>query len=224
MLTQQLLKVTTVGGEWVLWLLMALSFLSLGAIADRWWFFRQRKVDVQQLGQKVLGFLKVGDRAGAIAWLGADRSVEAAVVRRCLEWLEDGPEAMQEVLAATVREHRPTLEKGTVLLGTIGNNAPFVGLLGTVLGVVQAFRHLEGGPSGDMGAVMATIAEALIATAAGIGVAIPAVVAFNYFTTQAAEVEERAQALMNLVMAQQKSTRGGPVPHEVPAPLRAAER
>src|SRR6185503_7477580 len=100
--------------------------------------------------------------------LSAQRSIEAAVVVRCLEWLDDGPEAMAEVLAAAVKEQRPALDKGTVLLGTIGNNAPFVGLLGTVLGVVQAFRHLEGGPSGDMGAVMATIAEALIATAAGI--------------------------------------------------------
>ena len=224
MLTQQLLKVTAIGGEWVLWLLIALSFLSIGAILDRWWFFRQRRVDIEVLGRTVLGFLEKGDRSAAMGFLAQHRAVEAAIVRRCLEWIDDGPEAMEEVLAAALREHRPILEKGTVLLGTIGNNAPFIGLLGTVLGVVQAFRHLEGGPSGDMGAVMATIAEALIATAAGIAVAIPAVVAFNYFSTRAADVEERAQALMNLVMAQQKSTRRPSTRPEAPAPLRAAER
>lgn len=207
MLTQQLLKVTSIGGEWVLWLLIGMSFLSIGAMVDRWWFFRSRAVDIQALGKSVLGFLKKGDRAGAMAVLAAHPSVEAAVVHRCLEWVDDGNESMEEVLAATVRDFRPMLDKGTLLLGTIGNNAPFVGLLGTVLGVVQAFRHLEGGPSGDMGAVMATIAEALIATASGIAVAIPAVVAYNHYTTKSAAVEQQAQSLMNMVMAQQKSTR-----------------
>ena len=221
MLTQQLLKVTAIGGEWVLWLLIALSFLSIGAMVDRWWFFRKRQVDIQQLGGAVLTFLKNGDRAGAQALLLAHPSVEAAIMHRCLEWLDDGPASMQEVLSAAVREYRPVLDKGTLLLGTIGNNAPFVGLLGTVLGVVQAFRHLQGGPSGDMGAVMATIAEALIATAAGIAVAIPAVVAYNHFTTKSGAVEQQAQALMNLVMAQQKSTRRSKYEPD-PTPLRAS--
>jgi biopolymer transport protein ExbB/TolQ len=209
MLTQQLLKIAAMGGEWVLWVLIALSFLSVGAVIDRWWFFRSRRVDVEALGREVLSRLDRNDRAGAIAALASHRSVEAAVVRRCLDWLADGPDAMEQVLTATLRDQRPLLDKGTLLLGTIGNNAPFIGLLGTVLGVVQAFRQLEGGPTGDMGAVMVSIAEALVATAAGIAVAIPAVIAFNYFSSRSAEVEERASSLVNMLLAQQKSTGPG---------------
>jgi biopolymer transport protein ExbB/biopolymer transport protein TolQ len=207
MLTQQLLKLAAVGGEWVLWVLIGLSFLSVGAVVDRWWFFRRGRFDVDALGRSVLDKLQAGDRKGALQSLEAHGSVEAAVLRRCLEWLDDGPDAMEQVLTSTLRDVRPTLDKGTVLLGTIGNNAPFVGLFGTVLGVVQAFRGLEGGAAGDMGKVMSSIAEALVATAAGIAVAIPAVIAFNYFSSRSAEVEERAQSLVGRVLALQKSTR-----------------
>ncbi len=208
MLTQQLLKVTGAGGEWVLWVLIGLSFLSFGAIVDRWWFYRSRKVDMAELSRAVLAHLEKGDHQAALDVLAASRSVEAAIVRQCLEWLDHGSESMREVLSAALADARQELEKGGTLLGTIGNNAPFIGLLGTVLGVVEAFRHLEGGPGGgNMGQVMTSIAEALIATAVGIGVAIPAVIAFNYFGARAAEVEERAQALMNRVLALRKSTK-----------------
>ena len=207
MLTHQFLKLAGAGGEWVLWLLLAISFVSFSAMLERWWFFRRREVDVRALGAEVLAKLESKDRAGARTVLRAHRSVEAAILDRALDWLDDGADAMQQGLQAALSEQRAALDKGTTLLGTIGNNAPFVGLFGTVLGVVQAFRHLEGGPSGEMAAVMASIAEALVATAVGIGVALPAVVAFNYFSGCAADVEERAEALVNLVLARLRSER-----------------
>ena len=207
MLTLELLKLAAVGGQWIMWLLVVVSVLSLGVIFDRWLFFRRRRVDVEALGAEVIGHLQRGDREAAARVLAAHRSVEAAVVGRCLEWLDDGPDAVAEVLAAQLRVRRPGLEQGTVFLGTVGNNAPFVGLLGTVLGVVQAFQELGRNTAGAMGTVMSGIAEALIATAVGILVAIPAVIAFNVFTRRAQIVEERAQALMSLLLAHQKSTR-----------------
>ena len=207
MLTHQFLKLAGAGGEWVLWLLLLVSFVSFSAILERWLFFRRRGVDVRALGAEVLAKLEAKDRAGARALLRAHPSVEAAILDRALDWLDDGADAMQQGLQSALSEQRAVLDKGTTLLGTIGNNAPFVGLFGTVLGVVQAFRHLEGGPSGEMGAVMASIAEALVATAVGIGVALPAVVAFNYFSGRAADVEERAEALVNLVLARLRSQR-----------------
>ena len=207
MLTHQFLKLAGAGGEWVLWLLLLISFVSFSTMVERWFFFRRREVDVRALGAEVLSKLEAKDVAGARAVLRAHRSVEAAILDRALDWLDDGADAMQQGLQAALAEQRPVLDKGTTLLGTIGNNAPFVGLFGTVLGVVQAFRHLEGGPSGEMGAVMASIAEALVATAVGIGVALPAVAAFNYFSGRAADVEERAEALVNLVLARLRSQR-----------------
>jgi biopolymer transport protein ExbB/biopolymer transport protein TolQ len=88
------------------------------------------------------------------------------------------------------------------LLGTLGNNAPFIGLFGTVLGVIEAFQHLsEGAGEAAMGSVMSGIAEALVATGVGIFVAIPAVVAYNVAQKKIADVEGDAQALAKLITA-----------------------
>jgi biopolymer transport protein ExbB len=94
---------------------------------------------------------------------------------------------MGEAMAAAAGLQRARLEKRLLFLGTVGNNAPFVGLLGTVIGVVGAFGELANASLGDSAAglaperVMSAIAEALVATAAGLVVAIPAVAVFNYF-------------------------------------------
>jgi biopolymer transport protein ExbB/TolQ len=224
MLTEQLLKVANLGAEWVLWVLLVLSFVSVGAIVDRWWFFFRRPIDVEQVGQTLVAHLGRGELPAAKQLLEAHPSVEAQVIRKCLDWAEDGPEAMSEALQAALREARPQLEKSSVMLGTIGNNAPFVGLLGTVLGVVQAFAMLGQDAMNAMGGVMAGISEALVATGVGIAVALPAVVAFNVFSTKASEVEERARGLMNLIQAQQKSVRGKRPLEAAAVPLRAAEQ
>ena len=91
-----------------------------------------------------------------------------------------GPEAVDEALDAEMRQEASRARAGHDLLGTLGNNAPFVGLLGTVLGVIEAFHLLgEGQNKAAMGNVMSGIAEALVATGVGLFVALPAVVAYN---------------------------------------------
>jgi biopolymer transport protein ExbB/TolQ len=201
MLTQKLLQIATVGGEWVLWGLVAISVFSIGTVVERaWWFYRHR-CDVDVLMPKLLAKLRMGDREGALQVIGEDRSEEALIVRRCLEWQHAGREAMQYVLAATIRERRRELEKGLTSLGTIGNNAPFIGLFGTVLGVVEAFVQLGKLQAESMDAVMSSIGEALIATAVGILVAIPAVVAYNVFSGKVTRVEENAETMVHLVLA-----------------------
>src|SRR5437667_2979583 len=94
-----------------------------------------------------------------------------------------------------MRDRRGAVEAGLLFLGTLGNNAPFIGLFGTVLGIVHSFRELGAaqpgaGGTGNMDNVMNGIAEALISTAIGILVAIPAVVAYNIFSKKAARIEE----------------------------------
>jgi biopolymer transport protein ExbB/biopolymer transport protein TolQ len=201
---EQLTKAATVGSEWVLWVLMALSVISISLIGERTLYFLRRRIDVTDFGDRIIKGLESGDHTELLKMLAAHPSVEAQVVRRSLEWFEHGPEAVAEVVEAAVRERRKELEQGSVFLGTVGNNAPFVGLLGTVLGVVQAFQELEKSSGGAMGSVMGGIAEALVATAAGIVVALPAVVAFNYFSKKTAEIEDNARSLMSLVFAYQK--------------------
>jgi biopolymer transport protein ExbB len=85
-------------------------------------------------------------------------------------------------MEASQAEQKVNLSRYLNILGTLGNTAPFIGLLGTVLGIIKAFKDLAGSAGAGPEVVMVGIAEALIATAAGLGVAIPAVIIFNYFT------------------------------------------
>src|SRR5262249_62134071 len=95
--------------------------------------------------------------------------------------------------------------------GTLGHNAPFVGLFGPVLGIVSAFRELAGaaGNTAGMNNVMSGIAEALVATAIGILVALPAVIAYNVFQKKTQDLEENLQSIGSLVLAQMKSQHDG---------------
>ncbi len=207
----QLMNVAESIGATVLWLLIALSVISLGIAIERFVYFTQRRIDATQLGRELVKRVAAKDLSGATTLLGG-RSVEAAVMKEALPWIDRGTESVREVIEGTLREKKKEYERGLLYLGTLGNNAPFVGLFGTVLGIVSAFKELgNAGASGQMGNVMGGIAEALVATAVGILVAIPAVVAFNYFQKRAGEVEENVATLTNYLFAQMKST--GPAPH-----------
>jgi biopolymer transport protein ExbB len=118
-----------------------------------------------------------------------------------------GAQAAEEAMQGARVLQKMRLERRLAFLGTLGNNAPFIGLLGTVIGVVEAFEHLgqeAAGASNAAGApqqVMAAIAEALVATAVGLGVAIPAVIAFNYFQRHCRSVHANTEALSRVLMS-----------------------
>ena len=209
-LIQKLLAIAQVAGGVVLYLLLGLSVLSIGMIIERWWFFSRRRVDTDQLGREVLKRLDSADHSGLNTLLASSRSVEAEVLAKAMQWYDAGAESFQEVLTGAMRQARKKLEGGLLFLGTLGNNAPFIGLFGTVLGIVTAFRELgagAGATSGAMGNVMSSIAEALVATAVGILVALPAVIAFNTFQKKAVQIEDNVGTLGNLVVAQMKATK-----------------
>jgi biopolymer transport protein ExbB/biopolymer transport protein TolQ len=211
MLLQKLLSIAEVGGPAVLYLLLALSVVSVGIVIERWVYFRRRRIDAARMGRRLVEYLRGGDIESARRMLQSTRGVEAEVLDEALAWYHDGYEAVAEVLAGGVKERRKGYESGLLFLGTLGNNAPFVGLFGTVLGIVTAFRELASasGNAGGMNNVMSGIAEALVATAVGILVAIPAVVAFNVFQKKCAGLEENVETIGALILAQMKSHKDG---------------
>ena len=148
--------------------------------------------------------------AAARKLLAASKSVEATIVREALDWYDDGAEAVEQILAKAIRLRRKWFEGGLLFLGTLGNNAPFIGLFGTVLGIVTAFRELGANSMGAMGNVMGGIAEALIATAVGILVALPAVIFYNVFQKKGGDIEEQAAALGNIVIASMRTAAAAP--------------
>jgi biopolymer transport protein ExbB len=175
------------GATWVLWVLAGLSVASIAVMLDRWRVFWLQRDDFPALVRAVHYALGEGNVEGARKRLAASPSPEAVVGLAGLEQWGSGTTAAQAAMAAAAGLQRARLEKRLLFLGTVGNNAPFVGLLGTVIGVIGAFEELgsvslsAAAPQLAPERVMSTIAEALVATAAGLVVAIPAVAVFNYF-------------------------------------------
>jgi biopolymer transport protein ExbB len=198
------------GAAWVLWLLFGLSFLSLAVALERLLVFRRTRGDVAALVPRLRSLLRADDHEAAQALLEGAHSVEGRVVAAGLAEADVGSAAAEEAMAAAMGLERRRLERRLLFLGTVGNNAPFVGLLGTVIGVVGAFDAL-GKPQAMAGAlaatglaperVMGTIAEALVATAVGLVVAIPAVAVFNYFQGRVTAALADAETLGHVLLA-----------------------
>ena len=207
MLIERLLKVALLGSSWVLYLLLALSVVSFATMFERWLFFRRHTDDLEKLRRELHDRLQAEDRAGAEKLLDGSKSFEARVAREALRWASAGPAAIGDVVESELARVKKEVEKGLNLLGTLGNNAPFVGLLGTVLGVIIAFNQLgsAGQNQGAMGSVMAGIAEALVATGVGLFVALPAVVAYNIVQKRIGDIETDAVALTKLLTAHLKA-------------------
>jgi biopolymer transport protein ExbB/biopolymer transport protein TolQ len=203
MLIARLMKLAMFGSEWVLYLLLALSVVSFSTMFERWIYFRRRTDDIARLRTTLSELLTQGKFAAVAGILSKSRSVEARVAEEALRWAQGGPEAMADAVDSELARVKGELERGTNLLGTLGNNAPFIGLFGTVLGVIIAFRALgeAGGNTSQMGGVMAAIAEALIATGVGLFVALPAVIAFNVVQKRIGEIEAGALSLTKLLTA-----------------------
>lgn len=110
------------------------------------------------------------------------------------------PEAIDRIVQAYIREEKIKLEKGLAVLATLGSNAPFIGLFGTVLGIIRAFAYL-GSQSGSS-AVMSGVSQALYATALGLFVAIPAIIGYNVFTQDVKRLNSQLDTLKDLYVAQ----------------------
>jgi biopolymer transport protein ExbB/biopolymer transport protein TolQ len=202
MLIEKLLKVALLGSSWVMYLMLALSVFSIGAIAERYWFFFKHRGNLAELTEKLLAMLERGEDRGARELLRKSRTIEAAVIEPALRFLPGGPDAVQDAVESELVNARLEMERGTTLLGTLGNNAPFIGLFGTIIGVIIAFQSLATTQAnGAMGSVMAGIAEALVATAVGLFVAIPAVVAFNVIQKRISEIESNVTAITKSITA-----------------------
>jgi biopolymer transport protein ExbB len=201
------------GTGWILVLMLFLSIVSLAIMLERAWLYWSLRDDVDELMRDLGRLLRGGDLAGARQRLEASRSAEAAVVVAGLVEADRGVGAAEEAMEGASALQRLKLEKRLAFLGTLGNNAPFIGLLGTVIGIVAAFDELSkvkmaasaGSTQLAPEAVMARISEALVATAIGILIAIPAVAAFNAFQRVVRGTVANTEALGHVLLAHLKA-------------------
>lgn len=190
---------TSLGARWVLWLLVVLSVAGVTVIIERAVYLLTSRDDVTKLQQELRAWLSRGDVARARQRLEESPCFEARVAAAGLN--ADGPGSAEERMAGESQLARLRMERNLAYLGTLGANAPFVGLLGTVIGIIGAFHELSAGVGQVSSGLMAEIGEALVATAVGLLVALPAVAFFNLFQRIIASRVGRADALGREVLA-----------------------
>jgi len=198
---EQLLSLATHGGEDILYLLMALSLLSLTVVAERWITYARNRLDLSEFSAALIERLNERDLEGALARARTSRAAEAQVAAEGLSNFRRDPTVAAELMESMRLRQQQRLDRRLGILGTVGSNAPFVGLLGTVLGIIKAFHDLAGNAQGGPSVVMAGIAEALVATAVGLVVAIPAVVFFNYFKGRQRQIMGNVAQVQKLLLA-----------------------
>jgi biopolymer transport protein ExbB/TolQ len=201
-LTQEFLKFAlATGAQWVMYLLIICSIVNVAIIIERIIFFQKMRGDfaefIKNLTDRLNSFEPVEQTS---AWCSGQKMLEANVAAVGLERSRDNLKAAEESMNATMIAAKTKLEKGTVILGTLGSNTPFVGLFGTIIGIIEAFHALSTSANPGPEVIMSSISEALVATALGILVAIPAVVSYNFFNRTIKKKMANSDATSRIIM------------------------
>jgi biopolymer transport protein ExbB len=177
--------------------------VSIALIVDRALYFYRHKIDGEMLSEQLEAHLRNGEVRAAWDLVKNSDCIECEVVAAGLGALRRGATACSEAMLSAKARMRPVVDARLSILATIGSNAPFIGLLGTVLGIVKAAHDMTGGGTGqgDPNAVMAGVFEALVATAVGLFVAIPAVIAYNLFQRSVRKTIAQTDSLAHLVLS-----------------------
>lgn len=208
-LVQTILGLPVFRTEWVLYLLLTLSVLSIGVMLERWLFYWRHAIDIDAIRDALARSLDKGDFSAAAGLLEKKDSLETNVVLVGLKAYQKGPEAVEDLVAGALGREKARYESRLGFLATLASNAPYIGLFGTVLGIIRSFRDLSTNMAEASSAVMAGIAEALIATAIGLLVAIPAVVAYNAYKAKVKDAVTNCQMLARILLSQLKAIDAG---------------
>lgn len=206
---ERLTAFAMLGATWVMWLLIGLSVISVGVILERAYYYLASGDDFRKLRDDLLPLLKKGDLRAVGQRLEKSRSFEAKVLAAGIDWSDRGAESAAESMVSAQQLARLNMERNLAFLGTVGNNAPFVGLLGTVIGIIRSFHELNQTQGKLSDTLMSDVGEALVATAIGIIVAIPAVAFFNFFQrvikSRLGQADTLAHELLAYLRADNKS-------------------
>lgn len=195
---------TLLGSEWVMWVLVAISIASFTIVFERFFALKREFAMGQKLWNEQIQPWMSGQKSIDLKRVTDFTKETPCVEGRLLEVLSSQkPMSASDLALVTsgfLGNSKIELERNLSFLGTVGANAPFVGLFGTVLGIIKAFHDL-GGRVENAGAqtISVGISEALVATAVGLLVAIPAVVFYNYFQSKVKIIIARAESLGSFV-------------------------
>jgi biopolymer transport protein ExbB len=166
--------------------LILLSIISVTVVLERLWFLRNISAVTRRITESLLEPIKKGQRDLALAI--CRQNTHSPVGRIFLNVLDKegnlGLDTANAFATEAMFEETQNLRKNLWILGTVASSAPFIGLLGTVVGIIKAFESMAIAGTGGFAVVAAGISEALVATALGLAVAIIAVIFYNYFQTR----------------------------------------
>ncbi len=188
--SEKVFAIANVLDQAVLVLLLILSVVSVGMILERLFVLRR----ITNESKKVRARVKMALQANSvedIEDIAKDpSSIEGRAANYALRHMKDsGSQGMEEIFNAFALTERPELDKRLGFLATVGSNAPYIGLFGTVWGIMSAFQKIGASGSASLAVVAPGISEALIATAIGLAAAIPAVIAYNHFISRLKKAE-----------------------------------
>ena len=202
------LQLALLGANWVLWVLVALSVASVAVVIERLLFFKSISGKDTALLKPIATMLADKDIEGASEKLAKSKDEQGPggrILAAMLDVADRGAKSAKAVAEGNRAAEKLRLERNLGFLGTVGSNAPFIGLFGTVIEILRVFHLLgeQGVTTGeDASAIMSGISEALVATAIGLLVAILAVIAYNAFQRRVKRFLSEADALTGMAVSQ----------------------
>ncbi len=205
MLTERIFAIAQIADQVVLWILLILSVISIGIILERYFYLRRISKESREVRSKIRAALQTHSVEDVEGMSKSPDTIEGRALGYAMKHIKDsGSRGLEEAFNSYALIERPELERFLSFLATIGSNAPYIGLLGTVLGIMKAFNDLASSAEAGQQTVMAGISLALVATAAGLFVAIPAVISYNFFQRQVRGVLQGLDAVKELCLAYAK--------------------
>lgn len=192
----------------ILWLLILCSLLSVAALIERAFYLGKINKENNNFRAKAENLLRNED-LNQIEKLATEDSLPQRGLLLGLKHVKTyGEKGLDEIFNSFMIIERPRIEKHLNFLATVGSNAPFLGLLGTVMGIMKAFDDLAKNSAAGNGVVMQGIAHALVATAIGLLVAIPAVVGYNYFQKMVKQTVQSVEVAKEICLSYAKVKKG----------------
>lgn len=203
---EALLKMADAGAQGILYLMALVSIISVSIMIERYFSLRKISSSSNQIARDFRMVLATQDFEKIEDLSKSANSLEGKSLEYGLSFVKKhGLEGLDELFNSFKMTERTALEKNLSILGTIASNAPYVGLLGTVMGIMKAFNDLANAPGQGNEVVMAGIGHALVSTAIGLAVAIPAVIGFNLFQKKVSLVLNNIDVARDLCLAFTKS-------------------
>lgn len=203
---ETLFKIAEASAHGILYIMAIMSVWSIAIMIERFVSLKKIGASSASMASGFRTLIEKEDLGQIEALSATSSSLEARALGYGLNYVKKhGPTGLDELFNSFKNIERPGLEKNLNILGTIASNAPYVGLLGTVMGIMKAFNDLANSPGQGNEVVMAGIAHALVSTAIGLAVAIPAVVAFNLLQKKVGGILNNIDAARDLCLVYIKS-------------------